>query len=71
MRTIQVFPQGSVADVLDDDQAVIVALKESQEPHKVQVLDFLKNLELSLDFIRQILAVQLLQQRSQLSILVV
>jgi hypothetical protein len=55
-----VFPQGPIADVLEDDQAVIPPVEEPEEPHQVQVLNFLERLKLSPDFICQVLAVYLL-----------
>jgi DNA polymerase III psi subunit len=50
MHTIQVFPQGAIADVLEDNQTVIVALEETEEPRQVLMLNVLKSLKLPPDF---------------------
>ena len=50
MHTIQVFPQGAIADVLEDNKAVIVALEESEEPRQILMLNILKSLKLPPEF---------------------
>ena len=50
MHTIQVFPQGAIADVLEDNKTVIVALEESEEPRQILMLNILKSLKLLPEF---------------------
>jgi hypothetical protein len=57
------FPQGTIADILGYDKTVNCALKESEEPRQIPMLNLLKSLKLPPEFSCQILTVQLRQQK--------
>jgi hypothetical protein len=50
------FPQGTIADILDYDETISCAFEESKEPRQIPVLDLLK---LPPEFSRRTLVVQL------------
>ena len=55
------FPQGTIADILDYDETISCALKESEEPRQIPMLNLLKSLKFPPEFSCQILTVQLRQ----------
>jgi hypothetical protein len=57
------FPQGTIADILDYDDTVSYTLKESEEPSQIPMFNLLKSLKLPPEFSCQILTIQLRQQK--------
>jgi len=55
------FPQGTIADILDYDETISCALEESEEPRQIPMLNLLKSLKFPPEFSCQILTVQLRQ----------
>lgn len=53
------FPQRTIADILDYNQDISCALEESEEPRQIPMLNLLKSLKLPPEFSCQILTIQL------------